>query len=321
MSTEEPTQTESTTEQTVQPRQSRRSPSVLKRILYILRTDRTALTGALIVGSLFIIAAFATIDKYIFHSRLIQMLLYDPQKISATSKFARPFGTHPLGADQLGRDVLARLIYGARVSLQVALLAVSISATLGTFFGAIAGYVGGRVDDIIMRVVDSLMAFPGIILAIAIAGLLGPSIYNVVIALSVQGWVAYARLIRGEVLSVREMDYVKAAQGMGASRIDILISDILPNSIYPIIVQATLSLGTMIIAEAGLSFLGLGPQNAPSWGRMLSTGQTYIDTAWWLSLFPGIAIFITVMGFNLLGDALRDVLDPRESTGDTRRSI
>jgi peptide/nickel transport system permease protein len=261
------------------------------------------------------IAALGAVDKFLLDRAIISTLYYDPQALDASAKLSGPSVAHPLGTDNLGRDVLARVLYGARVSIQVGLVAVGISVVVGTTFGVVAGYFGGIVDDVIMRFVDVLLAFPGIILAIAVAGALGPSITNVIIALAIQGWVTYARLIRGEVLSVREREYVKAAESIGASDTQIILGDIVPNTIYPVIVQATLSLGGIIIAEAGLSFLGLGPQPpTASWGMMLSSGRSYIQTAWWLSLFPGIAIFITVMGFNLFGDVLRDVLDPREST-------
>ncbi|WP_135827371.1 nickel transporter permease [Halorussus halobius] len=292
------------------------SPADPKRraVRTILR-NRGGLFGTAIIALVVGVAAFAAVDNFLLDRAVISALYHDPRALDATARLSGPSAAHPLGTDNLGRDVLSRIVYGTRVSLQVGLLAVSISVVVGTAFGIVAGYFGGVVDDAIMRFVDVLLAFPGIILAIAVAGALGPSIRNVIIALAIQGWVTYARLIRGEVLSVREREYVKAARSIGASDRQIIVGDILPNTIYPVIVQATLSLGGIIIAEAGLSFLGLGPQPpTASWGMMLSTGRSYIQSAWWLSLFPGVAIFITVMGFNLFGDVLRDVLDPREST-------
>lgn len=282
--------------------------------------NRAGLLGTIIIISLFVIAFLVAIDKYILTKELISTILYDPTEIDATAQLSAPSTEHPLGTDTLGRDVLSRIIYGSIISLQVGIMAVGISVIIGTTMGVVAGYYGGIVDDSIMRIVDVLLAFPGIILAIAVTGVLGPSIRNVIAALAVQGWVTYARLIRGEVLTVREREYIKAAKSVGASDRQIILRDILPNTIYPVIVQATLGVGGFILAEAGLSFLGLGPQPpTPSWGIMLSTGRSYVESAWWLSLFPGLAIFITVMGFNLFGDVLRDVLDPRDSTNKGRQ--
>jgi peptide/nickel transport system permease protein len=291
------------------------------RVLRTILRNKGGLYGTIIIVGVISIALLVAVDKYFLGRALISAVLYDPQALDATAQLSGPSIAHPFGTDNLGRDVLSRVIYGTFISLQVGILAVSISVIIGVTFGVIVGYNGGMVDDAIMRVVDVLLAFPGIILAIAVTGVLGPSIRNVIIALAIQGWVTYTRLIRGEVLSVRERDYVKAAKSYGASNTQIMMGDILPNTIYPVIVQATLSIGGIIIAEAGLSFLGLGPQPpTSSWGMMLSTGRSYVESAWWLSLFPGMAIFVTVMGFNLFGDVLRDVLDPRESTGQ-RRSL
>lgn len=286
-----------------------------RRVLRAILRNRAGLYGTVIIIAVVGLTALVAIDKYLLEKALISMVLYDPQALDSTAQLAPPSLAHPFGTDTLGRDVLSRVIYGTLISLQVGIIAVSISVVIGVTMGLIAGYFGGRTDDVIMRIVDVLLAFPGIILAIAVTGILGPSIRNVVIALAIQGWVTYTRLIRGEVLSVRERDYVKAAKSIGASDRQIILGDILPNTIYPVIVQATLGIGGFIIAEAGLSFLGLGPQPpTASWGLMLATGRSYVQTAWWLSLCPGIAIFITVMGFNLFGDVLRDVLDPRDST-------
>ena len=193
-------------------------------------------------------------------------------------------------------------------------MAVVLSGLIGTILGMLAGYFGGIFDDIMMRVVDILLAFPGIILAIAVAGFLEPSLINVIIALSVKSWVSYARLMRSKVMTIKGSEYIKAVHILGGSNYRILFKHLLPNAITPIIVQATMDLGAMMIAEAGLSFLGLGPQPPlPSWGNMLSLGRTYMINAWWLAVFPGIAIFLTVIGFNLLGDTLRDAYDPKLS--------
>ena len=217
---------------------------------------------------------------------------------------------HLLGQDELGRDILSRLLYGARVSISIGLLAVAVSATVGSLIGALAGYFGGALDSLVMRIVDVLMAFPGILLAIALTAVMGPSYFNVVFALCALGWVGYARLVRGQVLSEREREYVVAAQALGLSRTRIALKHVLPNVLAPVFVQATFGLGAAILAEASLSFLGLGVQGYPSWGAMLDAGTGYLLEAPHLSTFPGLAILVAVMGFNFLGDGLRDRLDP-----------
>ena len=316
------TKTESTTVDDKDQPPAVKKESPLGAALRLLRQDRVALVGALSVFVVVALAVFTIVDERIFDTTLITAVLADPFELDATVQFQGPSLAHPFGTDGLGRDIAARIVYGSRVSIQVGILAVGISAALGVFFGLIAGFAGGWVDDVIMRVVDALLAFPGIILAIAVAGILGPSLTNVVIALAVQGWVTYARLMRGEVLSVKELDYVKSAEAVGASQYEIMVQDILPNAIYPVIVQGTMDFGNMIIAEAGLSFLGLGPQPpTPSWGNLLADGRDVIDSAWWISIFPGIAIFIAVMGFNLLGDSLRDVMDPRDTTSSAEGGV
>jgi len=274
---------------------------------------KSGILGLIIVAVVVMMAVLTSLDEYIFHRSLIRALLStDPYEIDYNAVLEPPSHRHPLGTTALGRDVLARVIYGARVSILVGVLAVGISGAIGCTAGLVAGYFGGFLDSAIMRLVDVIIAFPSIVLAIAFVAFLGPSLVNVVLALSISGWVSYARIMRGEVLKRREEDYVAAARAIGASNLRIMAKHILPNSFAPIIVQATMGLGGMIIAEAGLSFLGLGVQPpTASWGEMLSRGREYVTTAWWLSVFPGAAIFFTVMGFNFLGDALRDVLDPR----------
>lgn len=198
------------------------------------------------------------------------------------------------------------------VSLVVCILAVGLSGITGTVIGLIAGYSGGLIDDIVMRIVDIMLAFPGIILAIAVAGFLGPGFFSIVLALAVKSWVIYARLIRSRVLEIKNQEYVRAAYAMGAGNARIIFRHILPNCISTLIVQAAMDMGTIMIAEAGLSFIGLGPQpSLPSWGNMLSTGRNYITNGWWLSVFPGLAIFLTVLCFNLIGDILQEVFDPK----------
>ena len=198
------------------------------------------------------------------------------------------------------------------MSLSISMLAVGVSVTVGVLIGASAGYIGGIVDTLVMRMVDILLAFPGILLAISLAAVLGPGYFNVVFALSALGWVGYARLVRGQVLSERERDYVQAAQALGASRVRVIIRHLIPNIMAPVLVQATFGLGSAILAESSLSFLGLGVQRYPSWGAMLDGGTDFLLTAPHLSTFPGLVILLTVMGFNFLGDGLRDKLDPTQ---------
>ncbi|QLG63926.1 nickel transporter permease [Halorarum salinum] len=239
-----------------------------------------------------------------------------PNEQDLFDRLESPSAEHPMGTDQLGRDVLSRLLYGARISLRIAVVVVTITLAIGTAVGLVAGYAGGWVDEALMRVVDVLLAFPGILLALVIAGILGPSLTNIMIALAVVGWTQYARIIRGSVLSVKEEEFVKSAQLMGVSRARILLRHVLPNVVTPVVVLATMDMAYVILGTAGLSFLGLGAQPpTPEWGTMLSQGRNYVDTAWWIVNFPGLAIMITVLGFNLLGDGLRDVLDPRDVGG------
>jgi len=217
-----------------------------------------------------------------------------------------------LGTDDLGRDMLSRLIYGARVSLMVGLVSVGIALVLGTFFGAIAGYFGGWPDNIIMRVMDIILAFPGILLAIVIVAYLGPGLKNAMVAIGVISIPRFARIVRASVLEENEKDYVLAARAVGARHRRILFNAVLPNCMAPIIVQASLGFGSAILDAAGLSFLGLGAQPPiPEWGAMIAMGRSMILRAWWVMTFPGIAILLGVLGFNLLGDGLRDALDPR----------
>lgn len=237
---------------------------------------------------------------------------YDPSFGDYTRITESPSTTHWLGTDDLGRDVLSRLIYGSRVSLQVGLIAIGIAVGTGTTFGVIAGYVGGLVDELIMRVNDALQAFPSLVLALAITAALGPSAVNAMIAIGVVSTPIMARLARGQTLTVRENDYVAAARTLGARPRRIVARHILPNIVAPIIVQATLLVAVAIIIEASLSFLGVGVQPpTATWGGMLRTGQQYLTVAPWLGFVPGAAIFVTVLAINFLGDGLRRALDPR----------
>jgi peptide/nickel transport system permease protein len=237
---------------------------------------------------------------------------YDPSAQELVRRLEAPSLAHPFGLDELGRDILARLLAGARISLLVGLAVVSVSSTVGMLMGSIAGYFGGYVDDAISRVVDVLMAFPGILLAIALVAVLGPSLTNVVLALSVIGWVGYARLVRGQALRARELDFVQAARALGAGSTRIVLRHVLPTALPAVVVQATLGMAGAIIAEASLSFLGLGVQPPmPSWGTMLDAGRAHLFDAPHLTIFPGLAIALLVLGFNFLGDGLRDRVDPK----------
>lgn len=235
----------------------------------------------------------------------------DPAFQNLPLRLEGPSAAHWFGLDELGRDILARLLSGARISLLVGAAVVGISAAAGTVLGAIAGYYGGMIDEVVSRVCDVLMAFPGLLLAIAIVAVLGPSLTNVVLALTLIGWVGYARLVRGQVLRVRELEYVQAARALGAGTPRILARHVVPAALPALIVQATLGMGGAILAEASLSFLGLGVQPpTPSWGTMLNDGRSHLLDAPHLTIFPGLAIAVLVLGFNFLGDGLRDALDP-----------
>src|SRR5262245_35307038 len=241
---------------------------------------------------------------------------YDPSHQEIALRLTSPTSLHPFGLDELGRDILARVLAGARISFLVGVTVVSVSAIVGTIFGALAGYFGGVLDDFISRVIDTLLAFPGLLLAIAIVAVLGPSLVNVLVALTLIGWVGYARLIRGQVLRTREFEYVLAARAVGARAVRILWRHVIPAAVPALIVQATLGMAGAIIGEASLSFLGLGVQPpTPSWGTMLNGGRAHILDAPHLTIFPGLAIVLLVLGFNFLGDGLRDRLDPRSQAG------
>jgi peptide/nickel transport system permease protein len=237
---------------------------------------------------------------------------HDPAAQELSRRLEGPSVTHPFGLDELGRDILARILAGARISLLVGLAVVSVSSAIGMLLGSAAGYFGGPVDDVISRLIDVLMAFPGILLAIALVAVLGPSLTNVVIALSIIGWVGYARLVRGQALRTREFDFVQAARALGAGSGRIILRHILPTALPSVVVQATLGMASAIIAEAALSFLGLGVQPpTPSWGTMLDAGRSHLFDAPHLTIFPGLAIALLVLGFNFLGDGLRDRVDPK----------
>jgi len=238
---------------------------------------------------------------------------FDPAAQELPLRLAGPTASHPFGLDELGRDVLARVLAGARISFLVGCVVVGVSASVGTALGAIAGYFGGVVDDVISRVIDMLLAFPGLLLAIALVAVLGPSLVNVLFALTIIGWVGYARLVRGQVLRAREFEYVQAARALGASTTRILWKHVMPSALPAVVVQGTLGMAAAIIGEAALSFLGLGVQPpTPSWGTMLNGGRAHLLDAPHLTIFPGVAIALLVLGLNFLGDGLRDLTDPKQ---------
>ena len=276
---------------------------LLRRLL----RRRTALFGMLVVAEVLLTAAFAPV-----------IAPFDPLAQDISQRLREPGWQdaqghmHLLGTDHLGRDILARIIYGSRIALLVGLAAVLISGVLGMAIGLISGYFGGRVDDFFMRLADVQLAFPFILLAIAVIGVLGPSLRNIIIVIGVSSWVVYARVVRGEVLSIRERDFVQAAIALGSRDAQVLVRHVLPNTFTPWLVVATLDMARVIVIESALSFLGLGVQPpTPTWGGMLADGRVYLSTAWWLATFPGLAILVTVLGINLFGDGLRDTLDPR----------
>ena len=237
---------------------------------------------------------------------------YDPIDVSATDRLLAPSWDHPFGTDEVGRDVMSRVMSGARYSLGIAVLILVIAIPVGTLVGVLAGYWGGLIDELLMRLTDIFLAFPAIILAMAIAAALGPNLRNTVIALTAVYWPWYARLVRGQILQVKEQDYIEAGRALGVSTRRLVMRHILPNSMAPIIIQGTIDVGFAVLATASLSFIGLGAQPpTPEWGTMITNSRTYFRVAWWYFTFPGIALMLTVVGFNLLGDGLRDYFDPR----------
>ena len=271
------------------------------KFLKRLAGRKIAVLGAFIVIALILVAIFAPLIAP--HSPLDQDVM---------NRLAAPSKSHLFGLDSLGRDVFTRTLYGSRVSLQVGVISIGIAAGIGIILGLISGYFGRWIDSLIMRVMDAIMAIPGLLLTIAIAAALGPGLVNVMIAVGIVYIPTFARLVRGQVLSVKQQDFIKAARTIGASDARMIYKHIWPNSLQPVIVQATLSIGFAILIEAGASFLGVGAQPpTPTWGSMLRGSYSYIGDAPWLSIAPGMSIMLSVLGFNLLGDGLRDALDPR----------
>ena len=266
-----------------------------------LRRSKTAVAGLVIVG------------VYLFLALCGPWLApYDPYFQDLNLSYLRPCMDHWPGCDELGRDILSRLLYGARVSLVIQFWAVMISLVIGTFLGSVSGYFGGRIDEVVMRLMDIMMAFPGILLALAIVAILGPSLTNLIVAIGINSVPGFSRVARGAVISVKKNDYVTAARAIGESDLSILFRYVLPNAISPIIVQTTMRMATVLLTAAGLGFLGLGVQPpSPEWGTMLSAARVYLRSAPHVAVIPGVTIMIVVLGFNFFGDGLQDALNPR----------
>ena len=274
----------------------------MKSILIKLIRNKFALTGLIIITLLILVALFAPVISP-----------YTPSQQNLFERLQSPSLHHFFGTDDLGRDVFTRMIFGARISLAVGFISVFIILVIGTFLGIISGYYGGKIDYIIMRFTDIVLCFPTFFLIILVIAFIEPNIYNVMIVIGVTSWPGLARLVRAEVLSLKEREFILVSKMMAVSNIKIFFVHILPNIISPLMVYSSLAIGGAILTESALSFLGLGVQPPmPSWGQILTSGKDYIYMAWWLSLFPGIAILITVLAFNLLGEAIRDIFDPKE---------
>lgn len=281
------------------------SRTTAQRALAVLRRDPLAIFGLAFIVLLIVVAVFAPqLAPYPAHGR---------GSTSVNTRMQPPSQEFRLGTDRLGRDVTSRLMYGARPALIAPLIVVLLAVLIGAPLGAAAGLLGGWVDEIVMRICDLFLAFPSLLLAMAIVALQGPSLTNAVVALAVSWWPWYTRLVRGVAISLRHQAFVEAARALGARSPKVLLRHILPNSVTPILVQASLDIGTVILATTGLAFIGLGSQPpAADWGLMIEDGRALLRSAWWTSTFPGIAIFLSVLSFNLVGDALRDLFDPKE---------
>jgi peptide/nickel transport system permease protein len=263
--------------------------------------NKLAISGLILVGGLFLVSIFA-----------YYLAPYDPGHIDLKQVLMPPSAQHWLGTDTLGRDVLSRIIYGSRVSLKVGFVAVGLATLIGLIVGATAGYYGGWVDLVLMRFVDLMLCFPSFFLILAVIALLEPSIWNIMVVIGATSWMGVARLVRAEILSLKEREFVTAARALGASDVRLIMRHLLPNALAPVMVSATLGVAGAILTESALSFLGLGVQPpTPSWGNILTAGKDNIEIAWWLSVFPGLAILITVMSYNLLGEGIREAIDPR----------
>jgi peptide/nickel transport system permease protein len=276
--------------------------SFAARTFHYLTKNKLAVIGGILVLLVFVLSIFAP-----------RIARYDPSQIDIKNILVGPSCAHLLGTDDLGRDVLSRMLWGGRVSLEVGFVAVGIAMIIGIILGSIAGFYGGWIDSAIMRAVDIMLSIPTIFLVLAVIAILEPSIINIMVVIGLTSWMEPARLIRAEFISLKEREFVMAARAIGATDKRIITKHVLPNGLSPILVSATMGIGGAILIESALSFLGLGVQPpTPSWGSLLSSGKDNIEIAWWLSAFPGLAILITVLGYNLLGEGIRDALDPRQ---------
>ncbi len=280
--------------------------SQIREFFFAVKKSKLTLAGLAIVLSLMAVALTAPL-----------LAPYDPLEMNIANRLQAPSASHWLGTDELGRDILSRILYGTGLALKIMIIVLLIDLPLGVFLGIVAGYFGGWIDEVIMRLADIFMAFPRLILAMAIGAALGPSLTNTMIAIAVTLWPSYARLARGETLSIKERTFIEAEKSIGTPKWKILVSHILPLCSSTTIVRATLDMGNVIRIAAGMSFIGLGAQAPmPEWGLMVSTGRDFLVNQWWVPTFPGLAILITVFGFNLLGDGIRDIADPHLRRGD-----
>ena len=286
-----------------------RSHSPVAEVLYRFRHSAVGMTAFVVLCVLFVVGA----TFFVFGLSDVHWP-YDPNETNLEGKLQGPSWAHPLGTDNLGRDVLCRILHGTYISLTVGFVAVGVSISIGVVVGAFSGYFGGWVDNVIMRIVDALMCFPSFFLILTVIALLGPGLWKIVIVIGVLGWPGTSRLVRAEFLTLRECDYVMAARALGQRRLRIIFRHILPNALAPVFVSAVLGVSGAILTEAGLSFLGFGVQPPqPTWGNIIADGRTYVLDAWWLILFPGLAILATTLAFYLTGEGLREALRARES--------
>lgn len=263
--------------------------------------NKMALAGAIFIAIVLVCAVFAPF-----------IAVHNPSTVDTKSILAAPSSEHPFGTDTLGRDIFSRIVYGSRISLSIGFIAVGIAVLIGVFFGSIAGYYGGKVDSVMMRFVDIMLCFPTFFLILAVIAVLEPSIVNIMVVIGATSWMGVARLVRAEILTLKERDYVAASRVMGGRDPWIITRHLIPNAIAPVLVSATLGIGGAILVESALSFLGIGVQPpTPSWGNILMDGKSTLGVAWWLTVFPGVFILLTVLAYNLLGEGLRDVLEPR----------
>jgi len=279
------------------PRPSVKVPFAIR----LLKNSPLAILGVVIIALNVLLAVFAP-----------SLSPFDPYGMDLGNRLFAPGATHLFGTDQLGRDILSRVIWGSRISFEIGAVVVILSVVIGVSLGLVAGYAGGWVDETLMRITDIFLAFPALVLAIFIEGAIGPGLTNAILAIAVVSWPTYARLVRGSAMSIKENEFIEAAHAVGEGKIRIIFGHIFPNLLSPITVQSTLDMGGAVLTAAGLSFIGFGVQPPTAeWGAMVSTGRDYIAFAWWMTAFPGLAIFLFVLGFNLLGDWLNDYLNPR----------